>query len=371
MHIADMTLFYAPASGGVRTYLEAKHRLLRVHPGIRHSVLVPGPTFCQQDGLYQVPAPLLPLCKGYRFPLRRAPWLDLLGKLRPDLIEVGDPYTTAWTALEAGRRLDVPVIGFYHSDLPLLVSNRIGPWLGNGVKGYVRRLYGGFDRVLAPSRVMADKLTRLGVGNVHLQPLGVDLATFQPGRRDPGLKRALGLDESSRLMVFAGRGSREKNLPELLETARLLGAPYHLLLIGSGMPRRVPANVSVIDRFCPAPEVARLMASCDVLLHAGDQETFGLVVLEAMACGLPVVAVRAGALVELVPFHCGRLCPPHAPLAMAAAVRELFEGDARQVGRQARQHVEAHYAWERVIGGLLGHYRAVLGSADVPVLAHG
>ncbi|MES2820283.1 MAG: glycosyltransferase family 1 protein [Pseudomonadota bacterium] len=371
MHIVDMTLFYAPASGGVRTYLEAKQRLLRHYLGIRHSVLVPGAVCQQQRGLYTVPAPRLPLCNGYRLPLRREPWHALLSHLRPDVIEVGDPYTTAWTALEAGHRLGVPVIGFYHSDLPLLVSNRLGPWLGSSMRRYVARLYGSFDRVLAPSQVMADRLIGLGVANVHLQPLGVDLATFHPSRRDPGLRQLLGLEEHTRLMVFAGRGSREKNLPELLETARRLGAPFHLLLVGSGMPRRVPQNVTVIERFCPAPMVARLLASCDVLLHAGDQETFGLVVLEAMACGLPVVAVRAGALAELVPVHCGRLCPPHSPLAMAAAVRELFADDAGQAGRHARRHVEAHYAWESVIRGLLGHYRAVLGSAELSVLAHG
>ncbi|MET1081298.1 MAG: glycosyltransferase family 1 protein [Pseudomonas sp.] len=371
MHLVDMTLFYTPASGGVRTYLEAKHRLIGAVAGVRHSLLVPGAAWAQSDARYQLPAARLPFCRDYRMPLRAAPWLKLLDGLQPDLIEAGDPYRTAWIALQAGRRLDIPVIGFYHSDLPRLVGNRIGPWLGEPMKGYVRRLYGRFDRVLVPSAVMAERLVDLGIAQVHLQPLGVDLATFRPGRRDPALKRVLGLSEGCRLMLFAGRGSREKNLPQLLEAARLLGPPYQLLLVGSGMPTRTPANVRVIDRFCPADEVACLMASCDLLLHAGAQETFGLVVLEAMACGLPVVAVRAGALAELVPFHCGRLCRPADPAAMAAAVREVFDGDPRQLGRQARLHVEAHYGWEQVVDGLLGHYRAVLGQAQPVEWAHG
>ena len=70
----------------------------------------------------------LPFGNGYRFPVRLAPWCNVLRRLQPDLIEVGDPYLTAWAALEARRKLDVPVIGFYHSDLPLLVSNRMGNW---------------------------------------------------------------------------------------------------------------------------------------------------------------------------------------------------------------------------------------------------
>src|SRR3546814_12994650 len=91
-----------------------------------------------------------------------------------------------------------------------------------------------------------------------------------PERRDPDLRRGLGLADDTRLMIFAGRGSREKNLHVLLETARQLGKPYHLLLVGSSMPQRVPDNVTVIDRFCCASEVARSMARSDVLLHAGN-----------------------------------------------------------------------------------------------------
>ena len=369
MHIADITMFYAPASGGVRTYLDAKHRRLGLRSGIRHSLLIPGAHFGELDGVYTVPAPALPFGKGYRFPLRLAPWRNVLQDLQPDLIEVGDPYLTAWAALDARRQLDVPVIGFYHSDLPLLVSNRMGHWVTPNVEAYVSKLYGNFDRVLAPSRVMADKLRGLGVRNVFVQPLGVDLQTFHPDVRDSALRAELGLADDTRLLVFAGRGSKEKNLPVLLRCMQRLGPRYHLLLIGSAMPATVPDNVSVIDGFCPAPQVARLLASADVLVHAGDQETFGLVILEAMACGTPVVAVAAGAFKEIVSDTCGLLCAPNNPQAMANAVRELFSRHPETLGTQARQHVERHYAWDTVVDSLLGHYHAVLGDS-VPRVAN-
>ena len=151
---------------------------------------------------------------------------------------------------------------------------------------------------------------------------------------------------------------------------QLLGQPYHLLLVGSNMPAGVPGNVSVIDHFCPPDEVARLLASADLLVHAGDQETFGLVILEAMACGTPVVAVRAGAFGEIVGEQCGRLCLPNDGRAMANAVREIFDSGVRALGSQARQHVERHYSWDNVVNGLLQHYQAVLGHS-LPVRAHG
>ncbi|WP_110635958.1 glycosyltransferase family 1 protein [Pseudomonas sp. CC120222-01a] len=370
VHIADITMFYAPASGGVRTYLDAKHHRLDALPGVRHSLLIPGPSASHADGIYQVPAPPLPFGKGYRFPVRLAPWCNVLRRLKPDLIEVGDPYLTAWAALEARRKLDVPVIGFYHSDLPLLVSNRMGNWFTPNVEAYVSKLYGNFDRVLAPSLVMADKLRRLDVRDVHVQRLGVDLQTFHPGHCDPHLRAQLGIADTSRLLIYAGRGSREKNLPVLLECMQHLGQPYHLLLVGSNMPASVPGNVSVIDQFRPPQEVARLMASADLLVHAGDQETFGLVILEAMASATPVVAVRAGAFGEIVNEHCGRLCRPNDSQAMALAVREAFETGVRKLGAQARLHVEQHYSWDNVVAGLLQHYQAVLGHQP-QVRAHG
>lgn len=371
MHIADITMFYASASGGVRTYLDAKHRRLGLNPGVRHSLLIPGASLKQSNGIYHVPAPTLPFSNGHRFPLRLAPWRNVLKELQPDLIEVGDPYRTAWAALDARRQLDVPVIGFYHSDLPLLVSNRMGNWFTPNVEAYVSKLYGHFDRVLAPSEVMARKLRKLGVDNVHVQRLGVDLQTFDPRLRDPDLRRELGLEENTRLLIFAGRGSREKNLPLLLDCMRQLGKGYHLLLVGSQMPANVPENVSVIGPFRPAAEIARLLASADALLHAGDQETFGLVILEAMASGIPVIAVAAGAFTEIVHPDCGLLCAPNDSQAMANAVRELFAADPALLGRQARRHVERHYAWDTVVAGLLEHYRAVSGRCPQALQAHG
>ncbi|WP_262927287.1 glycosyltransferase family 4 protein [Phytohalomonas tamaricis] len=374
MHIADMTMFYAPSSGGVRTYLEAKRRRLVHYPGLTHSLLVPGKHYRHhQDGLVEVPSPPLPFSNGYRFPLRRKHWLQALRDTRPDLIEAGDPYATAWAAVEARRELDVPVVGFYHSDLPLLIGNRFGNWASRGIGQYVTKLYQHYDRILAPSQVMAGKLTKLGLEHVHVQPLGVDTKTFSPTLRDDNFKRELGLAEDTRLLIFAGRGSREKNLHVLLHTMEQLGKGYHLLLVGSCMPEQVPDNVSVINHFCPAEELARMMASSDALLHAGTQETFGLVVLEAMASGIPVVAVRAGALAENIPETCGRLCEPNNPGAMASAIRELFTHDSRALGLKARRHVERHYDWDTVVHGIFQHYCAVLGTLEetTPSMQHG
>ena len=368
MHIADVTMFYGPASGGVRTYLQAKHQVFSQVPDLRASLLVPG---AERDSLgnhHTLPSLRLPLGQGYRFPLRPRPWREVLLALAPDIIEAGDPYVTAWAALDAGQRLGVPVVGFYHSDLPRLMGDRFGPQVFRRLQRYVVNLYRRFDSVLAPCQAMADRLSEWQLEGVRVQPLGVDLQMFHPRWRDPSLRHELGLTPGTRLLVFIGRNSREKNLDILLATMKRLGDGYHLLLMGPGMPHQVPANVTAIDRCCGSHEVARVLASSDAMLHAGTRETFGLIAQEAMASGIPVVGARAGALEENVPMGAGILCRPLDPDAMADACRSLFRNDVAASGRYARRYVERHFSWENAMTALLQHYRELLGSGETQVL---
>ena len=359
MHIADVTMFYAPASGGVRTYLQAKHRVLARTSTIRTSLLVPGSERDSLGDLHTLPALRLPLGQGYRFPLSRARWRATLMALQPDLIEAGDPYVTAWAALDAGQRLGIPVVGFYHSDLPNLMGDRFGQHVHRRLVRYVVDLYRRFDSVLAPCHAMANRLRDWGVANVRVQPLGVDLDHFHPGRRDPHFRSAMGIPKQKKLMIFVGRNSREKNIDVLLATMKALGDDYHLLLMGPGMPTQVPANVTVVNRCCGGHEVAKALASSDALLHAGTRETFGLIAQEAMASGLPVIGARAGALAENVPLGAGILCQPLAPSAMADACQALFSNDIAASGRYARHFVERQFSWDSVIQSLLEHYMAL------------
>ncbi len=363
LHIADITMFYAPASGGVRTYLEAKADWLKAHPQTRYSMLVPGDAAGRDGGISTLPAPRIPYGNGYRFPTLRGAWVDTLVALKPDIIEAQDPYVPGWAAVEAGQRLGVPVIGYYHSDLPRLVRSRVGRWSDIILDNYVAKLYRCFDRVLVPSKVMADKLERLRVPNVHVQPLGVDLQRFHPARRDARMRQRLGIPDDARLLVFAGRGSHEKHVPVLLQAMQLLGDKYRLLLVGSHMPKRYPDNVHVIDHFVPKDELAGMLAACDALFHAGDRETFGLVVLEALASGIPVIGADRGAVAELVTPECGQLARAGDATSFAAAVRDVFDGDPVAMGRNGRRRVETTYGWNGVMAGLLDHYASLTDAA--------
>jgi alpha-1,6-mannosyltransferase len=369
MHLVDTTMFFAREGGGVQRYLLTKHDWLSRHTRVQHTILAPGDAdTVDATGVITMKSSPLFFSNGYHFPLNPRRWCRRLLALAPDLIEVGDPYGPAWAALNAGQQLGVPVIAFYHSDLIRLVGIRFGTTAERVSARYVRELYAGFDAVLAPSRFISRKLRTVGVERVVRQPLGVDTRLFHPDRRDPDFRRKLGLAKNTRLLVFAGRFAREKNLPLLLSTLRLLGPHYHLLLIGSGSSVVPQSNVTVLPYQTSSEALARLIASCDALVHAGQQETFGLVVLEAMACGLPVVAVGEGGVAELVDERCGILVPPGKSAALAEGVAALYDMDVQQLGARARGIVEAAYGWDHVLHSLLRFYRQRL-NATSPLAA--
>ena len=367
MHLVDTTMFFASEGGGVGRYLAAKHAWLAAHSGIEHTIVVPGErNTAEPGGRVRVASPALPGLHGYRFPMRIASWSQALIELQPDIIEVGDPYVPAWAAVRAARTLGIPVVAFYHSDLVRLVGARTGSWSEPVVARYVAKLYRHFDLVIAPSRYVYEKLRRLGIRRVTCRPLGVDVTLFHPDKRDPKLRSELGLPQQARLLIFAGRFAREKNLGILLEAFRMLGAPYHLLLVGAGMKLPSQENATVLPYQSNGERLARLMASCDALVHAGDQETFGLIALEAMACARPVIATNSGGLTEIVHADTGILAKPRNSAALASAVRALYDSDIETLGQQARAYVESNFSWDTVMGSLAACYTELAqGSADL------
>src|SRR6185312_9001007 len=211
---------------------------------------------------------------------------------------------------------------------------------GMAVRAYAREFYRRCDLVVAPSDFMRAQLDEWGVERVIARPLGVDTETFSPARRAPGLRRELGLPPRVRLLAYAGRFSREKNVDVLLDTFRTLGPGYHLVLAGPPADLTLPHNVTLLPFLQSSLELARILASADALVHAGDQETFGLVVLEAMACGRGVIAANAGAMPELITPDTGVLVPPRDAQAMAEGIVEFYRRDPVAQGAAARARAE-------------------------------
>jgi alpha-1,6-mannosyltransferase len=364
MHLVDTTLFYSPTSGGVKRYLTAKHAWLIANTSWEHTIVVPGrEDRIERGGLCTLSGYPVPAAFNYRLPLNPRRWTRLLDALEPTLIEVGDAFHPAWCAWRVAQRRGIPMAGFYHSNVPQIIGDRIGRALAEPlVKRYVRWLYERFDAVFAPSRGMCEYLRDLGLSRVIHQPLGVDAEVFSPARRSAALRRRLGLPPETRVLVYAGRLSPEKNLPVLLQAFALLGRPYHLLLIGGKRSARPARNVTLLPYRRDSLELAQWIASADALVHAGAKETFGLVILEAMACGRPVVAARGGAFPEFVDEKVGVLAEPNSATAMAEAIAALYARDLNAIGAAARERVLRRFTWRRSFHGLFSAYALLLGA---------
>ncbi|NHZ89237.1 glycosyltransferase [Massilia sp. CCM 8733] len=363
MHLVDITMFYAAEGGGVSTYLNAKAAWLAQRSRVRHTIL--STNVDNRDGtpaLLRLPAVTVPGMHGYRVPLTVGAPARLMRGLRPDLIEAGDAFHAAWAALRVRRQLGVPAVAFYHSDLARLVHERFGRTARRAAGAYLAHLYRQFDLVLAPSRLMVHQLAAIGVRGALHQPLGIDIRTFSPQRRGESLRQELGLAPDTRLLVYAGRFTAEKKLALLIDAVRKLGRPYHLLLIGGGGELPRCAHTSVIGFQRDQCVLARLLASCDVLVHPGDCETFGLIVPEAMACGLPVVGTRGGSVAELIDDGTGILVPPNSVDGLAAGIEAIYGRDLAGMARAASRKAREQYDWNRIMPQLMNRYAGLLAS---------
>ena len=364
-----MTMFYAMEGGGVRTYLAAKARWLAQRPQMRHSLVASALRLADDADFIAVPSTPVPSISGYRVPRSIGATVRTLEHLRPSLIEVGDPYHFAWAAARNKRAAGTPIVAFYHSDMPHIIGRRFGTLARHAAQAYLRAVYRHFDLVLAPSRRVMQFLRDIGVERVVHQPLGVDTTRFAPHLRDTGLRARLGLSPETRLLVYAGRFTHEKKLHLLVEAVQALGQRYHLLLIGGGDTLLPSSQITSLPFQKESRVLAGLIGGCDLLVHPGDQETFGLVVLEAMACGVPVLGVNAGGIAELVDRNTGLLVAPGSSRALAEGIEALFAHDLALLGKQARINVVARYDWSRILPQLMAHYGGLFAAKQRAELA--
>jgi alpha-1,6-mannosyltransferase len=366
-HLIDTTMLFAPRSGGVKRYLMAKRAwLAQRRPDLQHTLVVPGrATRASVDGMVTISAPLIPFGDGYRIPASLRKWTRILAHLRPSLIEAGDAYVPGHAALDAAAAVGAATVGFCHSDPAALAALHFGEWAAAPAQKRCAKFYSRFDMIVAPSQYIAARLAESGVQRVAVQPLGVDIDIFHPSRADRDLVRSdLGLSPQTRLLVFAGRPAREKNLETLVEAVEKLGGDYRLLLIAAGANLKPHPQTICLDYVRDSKQLARLLASCDAFVHANDQEPFGLIVLEAMAAGLPVVGPSTGGVSELIDDSVGQRAIDATPAGMAEAIEALFARDLEALSKAARRRAEERHSWDRTFGGLMDIYGGLLGATQ-------
>ncbi|RLV54988.1 glycosyltransferase [Aeromicrobium phragmitis] len=369
MRIAQLASFIGPLSGGMKTAVAAIGRGY-VEAGAERLLVVPGPRdrrFATEAGdVVQLRAPRVG--GGYR--LLAEPWrvADLIDDFAPTSVEVNDKSTlvpAGWWA----RRRGVGSVLFSHERLDHMLPMRLGGEPGTRVplQWWNRTITRGFDAVVVTSRFAQAEFRSVPATDaiLHRVPLGVDLATFTPPVRRqsaPVLR-----------LVHAGRLSREKSPALAVATAVELhnrGIPVRLDVFGEGpqrdelMQAAGEAPIVFHGHVADRRVLAARLGEADVALSVCPGETFGLAVLEALACGTPVVTADRGGARELVCSRSGQWAAPH-PRDLADAVLALAARPVEATRRAARERAE-QFPWAATVDRMLEVHASVSGRTSVP-----
>jgi alpha-1,6-mannosyltransferase len=383
----DITKWFGETSGGVRTYLLQKQAYVEQRAHLRHVLVIPGATDTVSDSsgtrTYRLRGPRIPTQAPYRFLLATRSLPRIVQHERPDLIEVGSPFIVPWLARAAARRIDVPLVNFYHSNFPRMLAppslnTRFARYAARRTATaaawwYVRKLDPIFHTTIVASDFSARELASVGVDRTVRVPLGVDLAHFHPRRRAYAAetRRALQLPDAP-IALFVGRFAGDKSLDVVIDAwttvHRATGAT--LVLAGDG-PLRMALQQRAFGkqvRFLPyqhdREQLADLFAAANLYVAASTVETFGLSALEALASGTPVLSASRGGVAEHVERSlAGATFPGDDSNALAEVAIPLLQSDLTLLGHRGRAYAEREHAWEVVFDRIFDVYADIVRSA--------
>lgn len=362
MRVAVVTESFLPQVNGVTNSVlrvceqltQQGHQALVIAPGA-------GPVWWQGVRVVRTPSIPFPGYKDFRVALPSTGMLETLRSFRPDVVHLASPVMLGAQGGFAARRLGVPSVAIYQTDLAGFAARyRLG-MTEDAVWRWLRKVHGVAARTLAPSRHAVRQLQDNGVDRVMRWARGVDLHRFHPEHRDAALR--LRLAPSGELLVgYIGRLAHEKEVGLLARIQCQAGV--RLVVVGDGPQRRqlerqLPAATFL--GFQTGPALAKTFSSLDVFVHTGSHETFCQAAQEALASGVPVVGPAAGGLLDLVQHgRNGLLFRPGSATDLARCVGDLQQ-DAdghRRMSVNARQSVERR-SWQVIGNELLQHYQDV------------
>lgn len=286
-------------------------------------------------------------------------WPSLLDMLRwldekeIDLMVVTTPGPVGLVAMLAARMLGIPIVGQYHTNVPEYAFRIIGDrTIGRIVKGYVSWFYNQMNEVVVPTYATREIVAETGVPSHRIQVIGrgVDAEKFHPRHRDPSFWPARGL-QGRNTLLYVGRVSVEKNLPFLCDVFRTLvdqNAPVELAVVGDGpwleeMKQKLEGYPVVFTGYLEGTELAAAFASADLFVFPSTTDTFGNVVLESLASGLPALVSDLGGPSEIVHHNETGLVLPSSDMGRWCEAIRTSIGDPERRARMrklAREYAE-------------------------------
>jgi glycosyltransferase involved in cell wall biosynthesis len=345
--------------------------LLKAGANVRvYSPTVETPAFPPTGDLVSVPSFPIPGRPEYRVPfaLTAAVRRDL-AEFAPNIVHIASPGIVAHRAVSWARRRRIPAVASIHTRFETYLAYYKLQYIEPTVRAIMRRLYRRCDAIVAPAESTAAVLRAQRMNsNITIWSRGVDREQFHPGRRSLEWRRSLGIRDDELVVAFLGRIVMEKGLDvfaDAIDALKARGVAHRVLVIGEGPARpwfeqRVPGAVFVGHQ--EGPNLARALASADLLFNPSITEAFGNVTLEAMACGLPVVAAVATGATSLVSDGVtGMLVEPGDSAGFASAIAAYAASpELRQKHGEAGLEFAKSQDWDNINAAVLRLYQRVL-----------
>lgn len=302
----------------------------------------------------------LPSYPEVRLTFARAASLSaMLRDFAPDVVHLASPFVLGWQGLRAADHLGIPTVAIYQTDIPGYAERYGMPAAQPVLAQHVARIHQRATLTLAPSSASIAELQAAGVERLRLWARGVDAERFHPERRSEEWRRRLAPNGET-IIGYVGRLAPEKQVEDL---AAIAGLPNtRLVIVGDG-PSRASLEKQLPDAaflgFLGGDRLAEAVASFDLFVHPGENETFCQTIQEALASGVPVVATGRGGPLDLVQnSRTGWVYRPGDLDELRARVLDLVgdRGKRRAFAIAARDSV-AHRSWARLGDELIGHYR--------------
>ena len=337
-----------------------------------YSPVTETPAFEPAGTLIPVPSVALPVRSEFRLALGLPRAVrDDMRRFSPDIVHLSTPDILGTRALSFARQLGIPVIASQHTRFETYLEYyRLG-WARPLLEAHLRRFYRRCDHVLAPTPALVVAMKRVrGDERVSLWSRGVDRTLFDPARRDDEWRRLHGWSDADVVVLFFGRLVAEKGIDHFVATLRRLqrrSANIHPLIVGAGPAANAFAGLpnAVLTGHLDGEQLARAVASADILLQPSTTEGFGNVVLEAMASGLAVVSAAAASSEALIEHdRTGILCPPDDIGSYEQAIMALVEVPERrrEIGAAARLASEG-FSWTNASRQAAHAYRVVIAAS--------
>ena len=324
-----------------------------------------------------VPALPLPLYPELKLALPRPAVSEALDRFRPDLVHVVNPAVLGLGGIWLARTRSIPLVASYHTHLPKYLEHYGMGMLEPLLWELLKTAHNQAQLNLCTSTAMVSELAAKGIQHTALWQRGVDTDLFRPSLRSAAMRARLhgDHDDTGNLLLYIGRLSAEKQIERIRPVLAAL-PQTRLALVGDGphrhqLERAFNGTATTFVGYLAGEDLASAYASGDAFLFPSSTETLGLVLLEAMAAGCPVVGANRGGIPDIVSHgENGCLYDPDDPESLITAVNALLGNqDARRTLRQSAREEAERWNWASATDQLRGYYRSVVHSRGLAPVA--